>query len=489
MATLLEEPTRTTTTTTKPLLPLSPVPVTQPLPTTSPTATETASAPKPLPTLAPAPAPAPTAPAPAPTSTILPPPPISLAPVPAPAPSTPTAAPPPPAMPAPSPTPVPIAPAPTAPAPKETATAGTATPTAPLSTPLPPPPPIPTASVTAGEPARAPAIGGLAESAVPIDVPQPVLLPGDGMPKPDGALPRGGEIPTLPGGEQPPAPTAAGTEIGDLDPTLTPTTVPDVPGGVPDPNSPITPFTETDNLRNQQINPLATARLRALQQQVDELQRGAMGAPALREAAAEQLRLLEEQSQPGFETNLRTVGQRAAALGRLGSGMTTSDLGDVTQRREQALSIARRQLAADTTGAEAQDRLARLSAAAGLEGQLYGQEQGARGELRGERDYQSAAAREALDRRVQQRVLEDTLANSATNRAVAEAGVGLRGAELLGGQAEDQFGTAEGLAEQLALEEYLRRQRAALTGTRPPDQTGVDYDPFADPEDPNAGYG
>ena len=73
-------------------------------------------------------------------------------------------------------------------------------------------------------------------------------------------------------------------------------------------------------------------------------------------------------SAPQFEQDLRRVGQKASALGRVGAGMTTSDLGTVQQRREEGLSRARSGLALDAASREMEDRLNRVSAGQGVAG-------------------------------------------------------------------------------------------------------------------------
>ncbi len=95
-------------------------------------------------------------------------------------------------------------------------------------------------------------------------------------------------------------------------------------------------------------------------------------APNRGELAAGQYDLLTRRSQPQFEQELRQVGQKAAALGRVGAGMTTSDLGTVQQRREEALANERQRLALEAAGLEMGDRLSRVQAGQGVLGQLGG---------------------------------------------------------------------------------------------------------------------
>jgi hypothetical protein len=90
--------------------------------------------------------------------------------------------------------------------------------------------------------------------------------------------------------------------------------------------------------------------------------------------AAQTLGLLEERTQPGFEMAQRQTGQRAAALGRLGSGMTTNDLTGVLQDRERMLDQSRRELATNAAGQTLNDRLAISGAQSSIAGQRFGGE-------------------------------------------------------------------------------------------------------------------
>ena len=174
---------------------------------------------------------------------------------------------------------------------------------------------------------------------------------------------------------------------------------------------------------------------------------------------------------------IRGLGQRAAALGRIGSGMVTSEAGDIFRQGEANLANTRAQLSAGAAGGTMQDQLARLGAAQGVtqglggldlaqnqlgfQGQLaganlalgragayqglggqqfgqnqamadfllrkggqqagigqqqFGQELTGREELRGERGYQQGMDQTAQDRAIQQRMLEDQLVNSQFGR-------------------------------------------------------------------------
>lgn len=258
----------------------------------------------------------------------------------------------------------------------------------------------------------------------------------------------------------PPPSTPSGTPPPSAQPTVPPISVqPPIPQE-PEPIDFLTDFGPGDDLRFSQVNPLATERLQGIQGDVGGAQRALSTAPNLGDAAQERLRLLEEQSEPGFQKALQTVGQRASALGRLGAGMTTSELGDVVGNREKYLSQARRGLASDTAFAEGGERRSNLASLSGLEDQVYGQEAGQRGEVRGERGYQADTAQQALDNRIRQRMLEEALLEGSFGRQERRADLGLRGAEQYGQEAEASSGTSADLLQEMAYLEALRNGTA-----------------------------
>ncbi len=117
--------------------------------------------------------------------------------------------------------------------------------------------------------------------------------------------------------------------------------------------------------------------------------------PSRGELAQQTFSQLQEVGEPAFRKRLQNVGRKASAFGRIGSGVTTSELGDVLQNRERDLDLARRGLSTEAAGLEIGDRFSRLGATRGAAGQLFGQDvtgagiqQGLRGEARGERGFQ-----------------------------------------------------------------------------------------------------
>lgn len=294
-----------------------------------------------------------------------------------------------------------------------------------------------------------------------------------------------------------------------------PANIPTLNPGLSTPQASFTAVDPLSNLRGVQVNPATDPRLAQTQQGVDaaaqNVQAGvgdlnsrvteianrigsmSLGSPEAAGARAQASSTLQglqgpdraqiaedifsrlvDASRPAYEQELRGVGQKAAALGRLGAGMTTSDLGDVAQRREEGLNRARGQLASEAAGLSLQDRVqqlaselsagaqfqnadlaaanfgldqagtqanlygtgfdasrAGLSDLAGLEGMQYGQGVTARNEIRGERDFQNLLARLSVDDRVRQAITEDQLLNSAVDRENSR--LNLMGSSAFGG--------------------------------------------------------
>ena len=234
-------------------------------------------------------------------------------------------------------------------------------------------------------------------------------------------------------------------------------------------------FTATDNLRGTQVNPTvnpqqqqatssatdAYGRARTSIGDTTATSGAATGARAMAmsdlanlsgpdrgQIAQDVFGQIRDATEPQFQKDLQGVGRKAAALGRLGAGMTTSELGDVMSTRERDLSLAQRGLASEAAGQTLSDRLgvfdARLagsgqftqedlgragfglskaSAEQGLgsryqdlASQLYGQERGERDELRGERAYQGELQQQSTDDYIRQRQLEEMLLQGEYDR-------------------------------------------------------------------------
>src|SRR5690606_32228132 len=139
--------------------------------------------------------------------------------------------------------------------------------------------------------------------------------------------------------------------------------------------------------------------------------------------ASQQFRDLLEQAAEARQTGVRDIGRAAAALGRIGAGITTSQLGDLEERIQTQIAREASRLAAETAGQELADRLARFQAALGAGGQLRGEDlaearfgQSLRDELRGERAYQYGLSRDEIADRIRQIQLEEQLLQGEHSR-------------------------------------------------------------------------
>jgi hypothetical protein len=131
-----------------------------------------------------------------------------------------------------------------------------------------------------------------------------------------------------------------------------PATVQPSPVQAPAPSVPPTPissFTADSNLTGAQINPTAPTataptfdnqRVDTLGTQQDAAVTNLTGGPNRTQLAMQALRDFDTAGQPQLEEGYRRVGQRAAALGRLGAGMTTNDLTglNATYQRDRGLA-------------------------------------------------------------------------------------------------------------------------------------------------------
>lgn len=92
------------------------------------------------------------------------------------------------------------------------------------------------------------------------------------------------------------------------------------------------------------------------------------GGPDRAKLASDAYNLFLERSAPQDEQLQRSIGQRAAALGRVGSGVTTNELGDLGLSIERTRDQARRELANTAAGQTLSDRLQALNALRGVAG-------------------------------------------------------------------------------------------------------------------------
>lgn len=131
-----------------------------------------------------------------------------------------------------------------------------------------------------------------------------------------------------------------------------------------------------------------------------------LDAPDRGELALRTLALEEQRAQPAFQQRMRQIAQRAAALGRTRSGMTTNDLTGLEQDYRNRQDQMRESLLINAGNQTLQDRLATLGAAQSVAGQFRGEDvteaglqQALRDEARGERGQRAGLLGGALDAR------------------------------------------------------------------------------------------
>lgn len=190
---------------------------------------------------------------------------------------------------------------------------------------------------------------------------------------------------------------------------------------------PLQQFGPGNDLRSTQINPVVGQRLQGVQQGTDALFKALTSGPSLQDAALERYKLFGQDQSDQRTRGIQQIGQAAARLGRLGSGMVTTDLGNLEERLGRADAQERARLASDLAFAEGGERRANLASGLGFEGSVYGQGREAREEARGERAYQSDQSRTAFEQEILRRQLA-----AAYEQMIRQ--LGLQGAALYGNQ-------------------------------------------------------
>lgn len=280
------------------------------------------------------------------------------------------------------------------------------------------------------------------------DAPDEPAAPGlpESAPPPTGQPTPG--VTKLPGGIQP--------VIGSTGPMILPKPpAPTVPGATV---TPTVPGTGTD-LRNTLITPEPSAGTAKATGLAETAAGNFANAGDLTKVGPQLLKDYIDSTNPQWEAEQRSVGQKAAALGRTGSGITTTELGDLALQRQKDISTKASQLAGTLAPAQAQLLGSQLGGLAGYEGQKTGQDTSNAEQLRGERGYQSGMSQQDLDNLIREISLQDSLKSSETNRNATTAGVNLAGGGILSGQAGQQGQVGSDLLSQLSLEDYLKRLR------------------------------
>lgn len=250
-------------------------------------------------------------------------------------------------------------------------------------------------------------------------------------------LPRPNVAPQLPGMQpmlpkpQTMPPTGLSVNPGVTGPNVGPTP-PQETGG------PLTDFGPGNDLLSTQVNPTTGERLGGVQSGNDVLYKALTQGPNLQQAALDQFKNIQSQTSEQRQRGIQDIGRSAARLGRLGSGMVTTDLGNLEDTLRSHENQALGDLAYNTATQEAGNNRANLSAGQGYESQLYGQGQNARNEVRTERDYQAQQSQQALQNEIVRRQLQAQYQQYL-------ASLGLQGAGLYGDQAAASQGAASSL--------------------------------------------
>lgn len=220
-------------------------------------------------------------------------------------------------------------------------------------------------------------------------------------------------------------------------------------------------FSGDSNLINQQFTPGADPRLGNTQGLVDSAAQKLAQGPDRQALALQTAQNLEAGLSDQRALGTKQIGKDAARLGRLGSGMVTTSLGDLESRLGEQRNRSISQLSADTAGQSLQDNATRLGALGGLENQQYGQGLGARNEARGERGYQNDLQQQVFGNKVTQHQLEQGDQaqafgqQNATNGLLAQLGFGGDPSNTLGDLASQYGQNAQG--EQAGSGELLKQ--------------------------------
>jgi hypothetical protein len=200
------------------------------------------------------------------------------------------------------------------------------------------------------------------------------------------------------------------------------------PGGSSSPGAPavptMTPIDPANDLRSQQINPSTSPILTNLNSLVSNAASAVGNGKSREQIANDTLDAFDLRAQPTIRDRQRAAAVRAASLGRVGMGDEgIEQLRPFTDYLTERAALSK-DLASETATGEISDRLNRLSALSGVQGQQYGQDASGRNELRTERDYQTTSARQAMQDAIQEYLLEQQSQAQEFNQGSTLAGVG-----------------------------------------------------------------
>lgn len=226
--------------------------------------------------------------------------------------------------------------------------------------------------------------------------------------------------PTAPGGipNQPPPPPGGGggSNPGGIPHQPPP---PNTPGGPPPGGPP--PTTDPNDLTHQTFVPGGDPNLRHIQNGTNSAYGNLDNGQTRYQAALDTMKHLDSNLNDQFKLGSRDIGQTAAAMGRMGSGMVTTDLGNLDERLQLQRQNALRDLSAQTTEGDINDRYRKLQSSQDLEDQRFQQGLSNRGEYRTERGYQSGQGQQDFQNQITNRTLGDQEQQAAWQRALDKA--------------------------------------------------------------------
>jgi hypothetical protein len=120
------------------------------------------------------------------------------------------------------------------------------------------------------------------------------------------------------------------------------------------------------------VDPVASARLRGQQAQLDDSASKLAGVDRLK-LAQEQFGTYANATDPDFQKSIRDATEAAGAHGGLGSGMLTNQYGDLATTRARDLQAERDRLFQSAQEGSIQDQFNKVQALQGLAGQQAGQ--------------------------------------------------------------------------------------------------------------------
>jgi len=197
-----------------------------------------------------------------------------------------------------------------------------------------------------------------------------------------------------------------------------------------------------------------------------------LGGPDRTQLAREAFDIFQQQNEPRYQQELRGVGQKAGALGRIGAGLTTNELTDAWSQRNRDLDLMQRGLINDAAGQTVQDRISNLNATLGgsqaLEGQDFNR-QNTNAQLALQRagmlgqfgQNQFGRERSNADLGMQQAGMLGQFGQNQFGREATNADIGLNQAGMYGQFGRDEFGRGQANyqqnAQERAYQDYLAR--------------------------------